>query len=180
MKKLTCAIMTVLMTGSVLAACSEEKEETTVVEQRSEQDEQMDNGMSAEDQEAIARLEKGILLYGEGVKGGTYGITMNRAYADDATSVRAKVTVKNVRADGEAVDLSELRYELHDVAGNKTYEGNMVSSNNGFLPATESMTYDISFNVPLIADDYQLYVISEIDPFDLYWEIKDLTQSENH
>ena len=87
MKRFACVIITILALGSVLTACSEEKEETKVetyseldiINEDNEQDEEVINN---EKKERMDRLEKEILIYGESIKGSYYLITVNTKFPD--------------------------------------------------------------------------------------------------
>ena len=87
MKRFTRVIITILALGSVLTACSKEKEETKVetyseldiINEDNEQDEEVINN---EKKERMDRLEKEILIYGESIKGSYYWITVNTKFPD--------------------------------------------------------------------------------------------------
>lgn len=72
------------------------------------------------------RLEKGILLYGEGAKGGYYGSTVENAKyekADKMGYITARVTINNVREDGKTIDLAGIKYFVKDEQTGKMYKG---------------------------------------------------------
>ncbi|WP_337969761.1 DUF4352 domain-containing protein [Virgibacillus salexigens] len=168
------------------------KEENNMDHKMNEDNEQGPATKPYGDQERMERLEKGIMLYGEGSKGGYYGTTVNSAYSEkikpeESTSnnnysVVVSFTVKNVRDDGKTVNPSELQFELREEPGDKSYEGQVLPDKNALnvqIEPNESVTLDVSFEVPNVADEYMFYVVSSIDPTDVHWKVNDLTSSTN-
>ncbi|MEH6941855.1 hypothetical protein [Bacillus sp. JJ722] len=183
MKKSVFIILTAIALGVTLTGCNDnsnandKKDEETVIKENSSQDSEF----SKEDQEIAARLEKGIMLYGEGVKGGNYLTTVHNGYSEKITieekkqtiyNVVVNLSVKNVRDDNKLVDATELKYELHD-KNNKIYNGKVVAKLEPVRP-DETIKINVFFEVPNIDDSYKFFVKSKIEPIEQYWVIDNL------
>jgi hypothetical protein len=136
-------------------------------------------GLTKDDQERINRLEKGILLFGEGHKGGYYGTTVISAYSEEInpSSIVVNVTIKNVR--GEQIDLSELKYHLNDEQTTNSYNGKVLTDGNSseiYLQPNEWVELNIAFEVSDITHDYLFSIESSLDPINVQWKIDKLKQ----
>jgi hypothetical protein len=137
-----------------------------------------DKGLSTDIRERIDRLEKGILLFGEGAKGSYYLTKVNSAYLEETNpgSIVVKVTIKNVR--GKQIDLSELKYLLKDEKNNNSYIGKVLTTNiPSEININELRELDISFDIPDMADEYMFSVESSLDPMDVRWKVDNLKLS---
>ncbi|MGP1909923.1 DUF4352 domain-containing protein [Metabacillus sp. JX24] len=190
MKKLIYIKVGTLVLLSVLTACGEDKVGTIkqtvqVRDAGNGQSEQVD--LSVNEQERMERLENGMMLFGETVKGGYYSTTVNSAKlksieksTTNHKSVVVSVTIRNVRDDGKLVDPSELRFNLREKMENNSYEGRILLKGNSTLTQiqpSESLSLDVSFEVPNYSEEYRFYVISKIDPIEPYWKIHNLKSS---
>ncbi|WP_394549267.1 hypothetical protein [Priestia aryabhattai] len=183
MKSLMKVTCTAFIFTSLMAACSEKtstpKQETTQHKVEASTKQKKSKEMSEEE-----RLEKGILLYGEGAKGGYYGSTVENAKyekADKMGYITARVTINNVREDGKTIDLSEIKYSVKDEKTGKMYKGQampMYEDKFKAVPAGYSLTFDVSFMMekpPKDLNNMYLYMDSKIDPFvDTHWKLDNL------
>ena len=106
MKRFVCVMITTLAIGSVLTACSEEKEETKVessseLDRINEDNEQVIN--NNEEKERMDRLEKKMLIYDESVIGGYYLITVNTKFQD--------LTIQYTINDDQSIKTAQLFYK---------------------------------------------------------------------
>jgi len=194
MKKAFIVTIGALVLGSTLSACSwtssskstDEEPPKVSSKQSSEND---SNSISKKEEEKMKRMEKGILVYGEGVKGGLYLTTVNTAYSEnnlpEGTSNRSPYTVdvsvkiKNVSDDGQIADLSELKFNLNDPKMDKNFDGRLLPDRNPMtyrLEPNNSLTLTVSFDVPTIEDKYMFGIESKKDPITDEWEITGLNK----
>ncbi|MEM4992657.1 hypothetical protein WKH56_08950 [Priestia sp. SB1] len=195
MKKIVIATIGALALSSTLAACSWETEsksvdEEVVNEKQKQSSENDPNAVSKEEEARLKRMEKGILVYGEGTKGGLYLTTVNTAYSErimpeDGNNSRSpymvvvSVKVANVSDNGKIADLSELRFNLNDSKTDKNFEGRLLPDRNPMtykLEPNNSLTLDVSFEVPTIEDKYMFNIESKADPITDEWEVTNLNK----
>ncbi|WPL43547.1 hypothetical protein [Priestia megaterium] len=204
MKKSFYAMLAALTIGSSLTACSNSedkaedkpKEKTHVAASTAEApttDHEDGEKATPEEIAQIERMDKGILLYGEGNKGGDYSSTVeNAGYRvqtegkDTVGIITARVTIQNVREDNQTVDLSEIDFSVQDEKTGKSYDGQaMPFDEDKFktVPAGYSLTFDVSFmikNPPKNVDNFYLYMNSSVDPYeDIHWQLNNLIDSKN-
>ncbi|HHY72169.1 MAG TPA: hypothetical protein GX497_02880 [Bacillus bacterium] len=170
-----------IMIVTIMSACTQDNSndltENDKVTTTSQNNETYTMGLSTDDQERIARMEKGILLYGESTKGGYFSTRVHSAYLEETnpSSIVVNVTIKNVR--GEQIDISELKYHLNDEKSKKSYNGKVLTDkipSETIILANESRELNISFDVPEITDEYMFSVESSLDPVDIRWKIDNL------
>lgn len=195
MKKLVIATIGALALSSTLVACSWETESKSVdeevVNEKQKQTSKDDpNAVSKEEEARIKRMEKGILVYGEGTKGGLYLTTVNTAYSEmnfpeggnnkpNLYTVVVSVKIDNVSDSGKIANLSELKFNLNDPKTDKNYDGRLLPDRNPMtskLEPNNSLTLDVSFEVPTIEDKYMFSVESEADPITDKWEVTNLNK----
>ncbi|MDU9693929.1 hypothetical protein O0Q50_22370 [Priestia aryabhattai] len=195
MKKIVIATIGAFALSSTLVACSWETEsksvdEEVVNEKQKQSSENDPNAVSKEEEARIKRMEKGILVYGEGTKGGLYLTTVNTAYSErimpeDGNNSRnpymvvVSVKVANVSDNGKIADLSELRFNLNDSKTDKNFEGRLLPDRNPMtykLEPNNSLTLDVSFEVPTIEDKYMFNIESKADPITDKWEVTNLNK----
>lgn len=189
MRKLLYITIGTLVLISVSTACGESIEESkiqtgTVRDTVNEQSEQV--ALSNDELKRMERLEKGIMLFGETVKGGSYSTTVNSAKSKSIEksknkSVIVSVTIRNVRDDGKIVDPSELKFNLSEDLESTSYEGEILlrKSTRTHIQPNESLSLDVSFEVSNVSEEYRFYVLSNIDPIEPYWKIHNIKSSTN-
>lgn len=184
-----------IASGMVLTACgtqetSNEKEHGSTEISNKKDNPTTNNaendGSVAKDEEAkrMERIEKGIMIYGESVKGSDYLTTVTGAqYNNDKSKqgiVTAVINVKNVREDGQAVNLSEMNFNLEDKSASKSYKGTVISPEDNFykLSANEALTFEVDFKIPHLSKGFMLHIKSKVDPIDAAWKINNLESVE--
>jgi hypothetical protein len=195
MKKVVIATIGALALSSTLAACSwttESKsvDEEVVNEKQKQSSEDDPNAVSKEEEARLKRIEKGILVYGEGTKGGLYLTTVNTAYTErnfpeggkntrSPYTVVVSVKIDNVSDSGQIANLSELKFNLNDPKADKNFDGRLLADRNPMtsrLDPNNSLTLDVSFEVPKIEDKYMFSIESKDDPITDEWEITNLNK----
>ncbi|YCA45102.1 hypothetical protein M1E11_07940 [Bacillus sp. JZ8] len=182
--KVTC---TAFILTSLMTACSEAKETAKV-----EPSKEVESTLSPEEQQQqleIEKLEKGILFYGESVKGGDYGISvLDGSYGktnEDSGTIKAQVEVKNVHDNGTGVTLLPLEFWVENEKTNQKVIGKALPDDaQKFtnLPQGQSIVFDVSF---LIKDteeleNFYLYIDSKNDPFaNAHWKLDNLDSSQS-
>ncbi|MEI5924884.1 DUF4352 domain-containing protein [Bacillus sp. TD10] len=187
MRKLFILLTFILVLVSITAACTQDKKDSAVenvpLEEptaKNENEELINFEEEEEEEEDMSRLEQGILLVGESVKGGYYLSAVKSAYLNDSNdSVVVNVSVKNVR--GQTIGLSELKYNLKDEKDGKTYEGKVLDQNPSDIQVkpNETVELKIAFEVPSTADEYMFYIESSLDPLGAHWKIDKLQSQKN-
>lgn len=182
MRKLFILFTLSLLLVSVTAACTQNKKDNAVengsIEEptKKKENEELINF----EQEDMSRLEQGILLLGESIKGGYYLTNVHSAYLNGSNhSVVVNVSVKNVR--GEMIGLSDLKYTLKDEKVGESYEGKVLDQNpsNIQLKPNETVELKIAFEVPGTTDEYMFYIESSLDPIEVHWKIDKLLSPKN-
>jgi len=183
MRKSFILLTLILVLVSVTAACTQDKKDSAVengpIEEPTAKNEN-EELINFEEKEDMSRLEQGILLVGESVKGGYYLTAVQNAYLNASNdSVVVNVSVKNVR--GQTIGLSELKYNLKDEKAGKAYEGKVLDQNPSGIQVTPNETVElkIAFEVPSIADEYMFYIESSLDPLGARWKIDKLQSQKN-
>ncbi|WP_002150160.1 DUF4352 domain-containing protein [Bacillus cereus] len=183
MRKLSILLTLILVLVSVTAACTQDKKDSTVengpIEEPTTKNEN-EELINFEEKEDMSRLEQGILLVGESVKGGYYLTTVQSAHLNASNdSVVVNVSVKNVR--GQMIGLSELKYNLKDEKDGKVYEGKVLDQNPSDIQVkpNETVELKIAFEVPGTADEYMFYIESSLDPLETNWKIDKLQSQKN-
>ncbi|HDX9578258.1 TPA: hypothetical protein ROX88_001784 [Bacillus pseudomycoides] len=185
MRKLSILLTLSLVFISVTAACTQDKKDSAVENDSIEEptvkneNEELTN---FEEKDRIRRLEQGISLVGEGIKGGYYSTTVQSAYLNDSNdSIVVNVSVKNVR--GQMIGLSELKYTLKDEKDGKAYEGKVLNQNpppyDIQVKPNETVELKIAFEVSGTADEYMFYIESSLDPLETHWKIDKLQSPKN-
>jgi hypothetical protein len=182
MRKLFILLTLSLLFVSVTAACTQDKKDSTVEDSSTEEPtaKKENEELINFEQEDMSRLEQGILLVGESVKGGYYLTAVQSAYVDGSNdSIVVNVSVKNVR--GQMIGLSELKYTLKDEKEGKVYEGKVLDQNPSDIQVkpNETVELKIAFEVPSIADEYMFYMESSLDPLETHWKIDKLQSPKN-
>lgn len=201
MKKSFYVLLAALTIGSSLTACSNSEDKA---EDKPKEKMQVEAASTAEPRKAdheegekatpeeiaqMERMDKGILLYGEGNKGGDYSSTVeNAGYKvqkegkDTVGIINARVSIQNVREDNQTVDLSEIQFSVKDEKTGKSYDGQpIVFDEDKFkkVPAGYSLAFDVTFlvkNPPKNVDNFYLYMDSSVDPYgDIHWKLDKLT-----
>ncbi|MCR8927417.1 hypothetical protein NLI92_002801 [Priestia megaterium] len=132
------------------------------------------------------RLEEGILVYGQGIKGDFSTKSIQEATYKESNKnfgiVTAKIEVKNIRKDKKPYDLSEFKYFVRDSKTGDTFKGEAIpSSLEKFenLPSNTTIKYDIAFKVKKkdnLNNNY-LYIDSDIEPSSrISWHLNGLTK----
>ncbi|MDP7978841.1 DUF4352 domain-containing protein [Bacillus sp. WLY-B-L8] len=185
MRKLSILLTLSLVFVSVTAACTQDKKDSAVengsIEESTAKNENKEL-INFEEKETMSRLEQGILLVGESIKGGYYLTTVQSAYLNDSNdSIVVNVSVKNVR--GQMIGLSELKYTLKDEKNGKAYEGKVLDQNPSpydiQVKPNETVELKIAFEVPGTADEYMFYIESSLDPLETHWKIDKLQSPKN-
>ncbi len=183
MRKLSILLTFILVLVSVTAACTQDKTDSAVengpIEEPTAKNEN-EELINFEEKEDMSRLEQGILLVGESVKGGYYLTAVQSAYLNASNdSVIVNVSVKNVR--GQTIGLSELKYNLKDEKDGKIYKGKVLDQNPSDIQVkpNETVELKIAFEVPRTADEYMFYIESSLDPLQTYWKIDKLQSQTN-
>ncbi|MFL0400359.1 DUF4352 domain-containing protein [Bacillus nitratireducens] len=183
MRKSFILLTLILVLVSVTAACTQDKKDSTVengpIEEPTAKNEN-EELINFEEKENMSRLEQGILLVGESVKGGYYLATVQSAYLNaNNDSVVVNVSVKNVR--GQMIGLSELKYNLKDEKNGKTYEGKVLDQNPSDIQVkpNETVELKIAFEVPGTADEYMFYIESSLESLEAHWKIDKLQSQKN-
>ncbi|MEM5644673.1 DUF4352 domain-containing protein [Bacillus cereus] len=178
MRKSFILLTFILVLVSVTAACTQDKKDSAVenspIEEPTTKNEN-EELINFEEKEDMSRLEQGILLVGESVKGGYYLSAVHSAYLNDSNdSVVVNVSVKNIR--GQTIGLSELKYNLKDEKDGKTYDGKVLDQNPSDIQVkpNETVELKIAFEVPSTADEYMFYIESSLDPLGAHWKIDKL------
>lgn len=137
--------------------------------------------LTAEVQSQLERMDQGMMVYGEGVKGGYYGTTVESSFVEELSEnkhlIIINVNVKNVQDEGEMITPSELTFELKDEKEDKKYRGEIRSIDNPqevFVQSKNSITFEVSFEVEKVSDEYKFYIESSLDPIPTHWLIDDL------
>ncbi|TXC86067.1 hypothetical protein FS935_18655 [Metabacillus litoralis] len=137
--------------------------------------------LTAEEQNQIERMEQGMMVYGEAVKGGYYGTTVESSYIEELAEnkhlIVIKVNVRNVRDGEELISPSELKFELNEEKEDRKYIGEIRSIQNPkevFIQSNNSLTFEVSFEVEEVSDEYKFYIVSSLDPIPTHWLIDDL------
>ncbi|MBU5218040.1 DUF4352 domain-containing protein [Bacillus albus] len=182
MRKLFILLTFILVLVSITAACTQDKKDSAVenvpLEEPTAKNENEE--LINFEEEDMSRLEQGILLVGESVKGGYYLSAVKSAYLNDSNdSIVVNVSVKNVR--GQMIGLSELKYNLKDEKDGKTYEGKVLDQNPSDIQVkpNETVELKIAFEVPSTADEYMFYIESSLDPLGAHWKIDKLQSQKN-
>ncbi|HDR7963751.1 DUF4352 domain-containing protein [Bacillus wiedmannii] len=183
MRKSFILLTLILVLVSFTAACTQDKKDSAVengpIEEPTAKNEN-EELINFEEKEDMSRLEQGILLVGESVKGGYYLTAVQNAYLNASNdSVVVNVSVKNVR--GQTIGLSELKYNLKDEKDGKTYEGKVLDQNPSDIQVkpNETVELKIAFEVPSTADEYMFYIESSLDPLGAHWKIDKLQSQKN-
>ncbi|OQR55240.1 DUF4352 domain-containing protein [Bacillus sp. CDB3] len=183
MRKLSILLTFILVLVSVTVACTPDKKDSAVengpIEEPTAKNEN-EELINFEEKEDMSRLEQGILLVGESVKGGYYLTTVQSAYLNASNdSVVVNVSVKNVR--GQMIGLSELKYNLKDEKDGKVYEGKVLDQNPSDIQVkpNETVKLKIAFKVPGTADEYMFHIESSLDPLETNWKIDKLQSPKN-
>ena len=183
MRKLFILLTLILVLASVTAACTQDKKDSAVengpIEEPTAKNEN-EELINFEEKEDMSRLEQGILLVGESVKGGYYLATVQNAYLNASNdSVVVNVSVKNVR--GQMIGLSELKYNLKDEKDGKAYEGKVLDQNPSDIQVkpNETVELKIAFEVPSTADEYMFYIESSLESLEAHWKIDKLQSQKN-
>ncbi|MDD0819119.1 hypothetical protein BUE63_18950 [Bacillus sp. MB353a] len=183
MRKSFILLTFILVLVIVTAACTQDKKDSAVenspIEEPTEKNEN-EELINFEEKEDMSRLEQGILLVGESVKGGYYLSAVHSAYLNDSNdSVVVNVSVKNIR--GQTIGLSELKYNLKDEKDGKTYDGKVLDQNPSDIQVkpNETVELKIAFEVPSTADEYMFYIESSLDPLGAHWKIDKLQAQKN-
>lgn len=183
MRKSFILLTFILVLVSVTAACTQDKKDSAVenspIEEPTTKNEN-EELINLEEKEDMSRLEQGILLVGESVKGGYYLSAVHSAYLNDSNdSVVVNVSVKNIR--GQTIGLSELKYNLKDEKDGKTYDGKVLDQNPSDIQVkpNETVELKIAFEVPSTADEYMFYIESSLDPLGAHWKIDKLQAQKN-
>ncbi|MFZ7805627.1 DUF4352 domain-containing protein [Bacillus thuringiensis] len=182
MRKLSILLTFILVLVSVTAACTQDKTDSAVengpIEEPTAKNEN-EELINFEEKEGMSRLEQGILLVGESVKGGYYLAAVQSAYLNASNdSVIVNVSVKNVR--GQTIGLSELKYNLKDEKDGKIYKGKVLDQNPSDIQVkpNETVELKIAFEVPHTVDEYMFYIESSLDPLQTYWKIDKLQSQQ--
>lgn len=183
MRKLFILLTLILVLASVTAACTQDKKDSAVengpIEEPTAKNEN-EELINFEEKEDMSRLEQGILLVGESVKGGYYSATVQNAYLNaNNDSVVVNVSVKNVR--GQMIGLSELKYNLKDEKDGKAYEGKVLDQNPSDIQVkpNETVELKIAFEVTSTADEYMFYIESSLESLGAHWKIDKLQSQKN-
>ncbi|MDC2866450.1 DUF4352 domain-containing protein [Bacillus sp. BP-3] len=185
MRKLSILLTLSLVFVSVTAACTQDKKDSAVendsIEEPTAKNENKEL-IDFEEKEKMIRLEQGILLVGESIKGGYYLATVQSAYLNDSNdSIVVNVSIKNVR--GQMIGLSELKYTLKDEKDGKVYEGKLLDQNpppyDIQVKPNETVELKIAFEVPGTANKYMFYIESSLDPLETHWKIDKLQSPKN-
>jgi hypothetical protein len=183
MRKLFILLTLILVLASVTAACTQDKKDSAVengpIEEPTAKNEN-EELINFEEKEDMSRLEQGILLVGESVKGGYYLATVQNAYLNASNdSVVVNVSVKNVR--GQMIGLSELKYNLKDEKDGKAYEGKVLDQNPSDIQVkpNETVELKIAFEVTSTADEYMFYIESSLESLGAHWKIDKLQSQKN-
>lgn len=183
MRKLSILLTFILVLVSVTAACTLDKTDSAVenapIEEPSAKNVN-EELINFEEKEDMSRLEQGILLVGESVKGGYYLVAVQSAYLNASNdSVMVNVSVKNVR--GQTIGLSELKYNLKDEKDGKIYKGKVLDQNPSDIQVkpNETVELKIAFEAPGTVDEYMFYIESSLDPLQTYWKIDKLQSQKN-
>jgi len=194
MKKVVIATIGALALSSTLAACSWETESKSVdeevVNEKQKQSSENDPNAVSKEEARLKRMEKGVLVYGEGTKGGLYLTTVNTAYTErivpeDGNNSRSpyivvvSVKIANVSDSGNVANLSELKFNLNDPKTDKNFDGRLLADRNPMtsrLEPNNSLTLDVSFEVPTIEDKYMFSIDSKADPITDEWEVTNLNK----
>ncbi|UFT99949.1 hypothetical protein KO561_03025 [Radiobacillus kanasensis] len=140
-------------------------------------------------EERAERLESGILHYGEGVKGGQFGITLSTAYSElntfreSKTShqyvVTAVVRVRNVTHD-QTLNAGNIGFKLESEKLNTSYDGELLPNMNPSdteIEPEKNVYLQVTFEVPNIEEDYMLsahlFNESSMEP---RWKLQDLKE----
>lgn len=197
MKKFIGVLATGVVLTGLLSACGAKEEavekpkkvEAAATTEPRKADHEEGEKATPEEIAQIERMDKGILLYGEGNKGGYYSSTVeNAGYSvqkegkDTVGFIKSRVTIQNVRENNLAVDLSEIHFSVKDEKTGKSYDGQpIVFDEDKFtkVPAGYSLTFDVTFTVknpPKNVDNFYLYMDSAVDPYgDIHWKLDKLT-----
>jgi hypothetical protein len=182
--KVTC---TAFILTSLMTACSEEKETAQV-----EPSKEVESTLSPEEKQQkleIERVEKGILFYGEGAKGGDYGVSVLDGTYEKANegsgTIKAQVEVKNVHDDGTAVTLFPLEFWVKNEKTNQKVIGKALPNDAqkfANLPQGQSIVFDVSFSIKDTEEleNFYLYIDSKNDPFaNAHWKLDNLDSSQS-
>ncbi|MCW9132384.1 hypothetical protein OF830_15815 [Bacillus paramycoides] len=141
------------------------------------------NGSATPKQEK-STLEKNAMHYGEIVKNEYYRATVENAKfekIDKEWRLTARVTINNARADGQTIDLSEIKYFIKDEKTGEKYEGEVIpihNENYKNVPSEFSLTTDVLFNMktsPKDLNNMYLYIDSKVAPLtNTYWKLDNL------
>ncbi|PEF43833.1 hypothetical protein CON22_24750 [Bacillus cereus] len=183
MRKLYILLTLSLVFGIATTACTQDKKDSAVenrsIEKPTEENEN-EELMNFDEKEDMSRLEQGILLVGESIKGGYYLTAVKSAYLNDNNdSVIVNVSVKNVR--DQMIGLSELNYTLKNEKDRMTYEGKVLDQNPSDIQVepNETVELKIAFEVPDTTDEYMFYMESSLDPLEAHWKIDRLQSPKN-
>ncbi|MGH0587938.1 DUF4352 domain-containing protein [Bacillus mycoides] len=183
MRKSFILLTLILVLVSVTAACTQDKKDSAVendpIEEPTAKNEN-EELINFEEKEDMSRLEQGILLVGESVKGGYYLATVQSAYLNaNNDSVVVNVSVKNVR--GQTIGLSELKYNLKDETDGKAYEGKVLDQNPSDIQVkpNETVELKIAFEVTSTTDEYMFYIESSLESLEAHWKIDKLQSQKN-
>lgn len=167
MKKIVAVLIFGMMMSGILAVCMNKKAEKAAFQNSDLPS--FDHG-------------KKLILFGEGVKGGYFLITVTKAYIEKLSSsnvneglqnsIIIEVTVKNVKK--ETINLSDLSFILRDSKEHQSYVRKLPAViGHTLLGPNDTLFAKISFKVPSIKK-YHLFVQSSHDPFNVYWKINHL------
>ncbi|MGI8277723.1 hypothetical protein [Bacillus mycoides] len=137
---------------------------------------------SATPKQEKSALEKNAMHYGEIFKNGYYRATVENAKfekIDKEWRLTARVTINNARADGQTIDLTEIKHFIKDEKTGEKYEGEFIQNENAEkVPSDFSLTTDIVFNMknsPKDLNNMYLYIDSKVAPLiNTYWKLDNL------
>ncbi|EJQ95157.1 hypothetical protein [Bacillus cereus] len=139
---------------------------------------------SATPKQEKSSLEKNAMHYGEIFKNGYYRATVENAKfekIDKEWRLTTRVMINNVRADGQTIDLSEIKYFIKDEKTGQKYEGEVHPVDDEKyknVPLEFSLTTDVVFEMktsPKDLNNMYLYIDSKAAPLtDTYWKLENL------
>ncbi|QWG28437.1 hypothetical protein EXW58_13005 [Bacillus mycoides] len=139
---------------------------------------------SATPKQEKSSLEKNAMHYGEIFKNGYYRATVENARfekIDKEWRLTARVMINNVRADGQTIDFSEIKYFIKDEKTGQKYEGEVHPVDDEKyknVPLEFSLTTDVVFEMktsPKDLNNMYLYIDSKVAPLtNTYWKLDNL------
>ncbi|KAB8126017.1 DUF4352 domain-containing protein [Gracilibacillus oryzae] len=152
----------ILVIAGLLSACNNTKEISN----------EESNDIPA--QENVIGNVPDMLHYGEGYKDGMKVVTLHTAY-NDPKSVSAIISIENV--GDTPLNADSLAFSLYDDTEDLTYQGTIAANKNPAdrnLQPNDKITLNITFNIPILNDEYRLTVESFNSTDTTPWLVDDL------